>query len=669
MQKPTVEPLPDVSGPAVPSAAQGGANVQSGTVDTPAPQQAQKTASTGETGAYRTAKPENVELPTVPIINLSMQTVADMNGGVLPQTGNALRKQAISRARTKLGLDQSSEIYIPASNVTRNGEEYVLKITRSSLDKMLSPSNGGIVSPESIAVIDNIERIANNGVYFKSEGDRKGRQQIAGYDHLMTTVYIDNQPYSVDMRVRVYDAPAGGENRLYYFTPEEIVTTKKVGANIPTGTLHERTMIQDGAPTLSAPIIADSSAGGNTQSAPNKGDLSAMDTGAISGAAYPKTMTVNGREYTVYQEIPEGWSVNDRAMTAPNGYLFIHNNKSLLGGERKTALMPDKWLQDEMAREKRGTMDAPAPQQAQKTASTGEAGSTAVNTDPTRHTPQEQAVINEYQNAVDASLVAFVNKWKTLKNPDYKKRIRMPIAEVSERAAHDVQSATGIDVTGFEHVLSGNALEHIEKRHGASGRADQSMTDVNDIGRMGYVLENYDSVDLLKNDDGMPRTSTEYANADDTPAPMVQFQKKVNGTYYVVEAVPDSAAHQMRVVSAYMHKNGRSTDQVLNVPQNGPQLTPEAPHGANTSATAPIIADSSAGGNTQSAQAGPESSVGAAQAGFTGDTVRGFCSDRAGSFRSNSLPWNSIQIIKEREYIHTLIIEFFMCRTEGDQHD
>ena len=264
-----------------------------------------------------------------------------------------------------------------------------------------------------------------------------------------------------------------------------------------------------------------------------------------------------------------------------------------------------------------GTVDTPAPQQTRKNASTGEAGSTAVNTDPTRHTPQEQAVINEYQNAVDASLVAFVNKWKTLKNPDYKKRIRMPIAEVSERAAHDVQSATGIDVTGFEHVLSGNALEHIEKRHGASGRADQSMTDVNDIGRMGYVLENYDSVDLLKNDDGMPRTSTEYANADDTPAPMVQFQKKVNGTYYVVEAVPDSAAHQMRVVSAYMHKNGGSTDQVLNVPQNGPQLTPEAPHGANTSATAPIIADSSAGGNTQSAQTGPESSTG----GFGPNTV------------------------------------------------
>ena len=244
-----------------------------------------KTASTGETGAYRAVKPENVEMPTVPIINLSMQTVADMNGGVLPKTGNALRKDAISRARVRLGLDQNGAAYIPASNVVRNGEEYVLKITRSSLDKMLSPSNGGIVSPESIAVIDNIERIANNGVYFKSEGDRKGRQQIAGYDHLMTTVYIDDQPYSVDMRVRVYDAPSGGENRLYYFTPEEIVTTKKVGANIPTGTLHERTMIQDETPTV-APIIADSYAKGNTQYAQNSGGQTGDDGVGAANAGF-----------------------------------------------------------------------------------------------------------------------------------------------------------------------------------------------------------------------------------------------------------------------------------------------------------------------------------------------------------------------------------------------
>ena len=192
---------------------------------------------TGETGTYRAVTPENVELPTVPIINLSMQDVAAQNGGVLPRAGNTMRRDAISRARKRLGLDQNSAVYIPASNVTRNGEEYVLKITRASLNKMLSPASGGQIKPESIVVLDNIERIANNGVWFNSQGDRKGRQQVQGFDHLMTTIYIDGMPYLVDMRVKlVQEAPGRGtDNVLYYFTPEEILTIEKVGTTPPTG--------------------------------------------------------------------------------------------------------------------------------------------------------------------------------------------------------------------------------------------------------------------------------------------------------------------------------------------------------------------------------------------------------------------------------------------------
>ena len=236
-------------------------------------------------GEYRAETPQNVEYPTVPIINLSMQNVADMNGGTLPASGNALRKQAISRARKNLGLDETGTIYIPASNVTRNGEEYILKITRSTLNKMLSPSNGGVVQPESLVVLDNIDRIANNGVYFKSEGDRKGRDQIAGYDHLMTTVYIDNQPYTVDMRVRVYDEKTGGGNTLYYFTPEEIITTKKVDADLPTGTLHERTMIQEAAPT-SISTIPQNEVVGNSDNGSVMDETSVNPESSVGAAAY-----------------------------------------------------------------------------------------------------------------------------------------------------------------------------------------------------------------------------------------------------------------------------------------------------------------------------------------------------------------------------------------------
>ncbi len=93
--------------------------------------QAQKTAPT-EGAEYGAVKPQNVEMPTVPLIELSTKDIPGVKG-VLPQTGESLRKDAIARARNRLGLDQRSTAYIPASNVQRDGNEYVLKITRAYL--------------------------------------------------------------------------------------------------------------------------------------------------------------------------------------------------------------------------------------------------------------------------------------------------------------------------------------------------------------------------------------------------------------------------------------------------------------------------------------------------------------------------------------------------------
>ena len=189
----------------------------------------EKPASTGEAGEYRAVKPENVELPTVPIINLSLKNIPNI-GTNIPKAGNSLRADAIKRARGRLGLDVRSEAYIPASNVMRDGAEYILKITKRSLTKMLSPTNEGVIPIESIVVLDNIERIANNGVWFDGQGDRNMREQIAGFDHLKTTVYIDSVPYLVDIRVKLLEEKGGEgiENVLYYFTPEEIVSIETI---------------------------------------------------------------------------------------------------------------------------------------------------------------------------------------------------------------------------------------------------------------------------------------------------------------------------------------------------------------------------------------------------------------------------------------------------------
>lgn len=270
-----------------------------------------------------------------------------------------------------------------------------------------------------------------------------------------------------------------------------------------------------------------------------------------------------------------------------------------------------------------------------------------INTNPAEHTPEQQRVIEEFQASKDNVIVEFINKWRGLKNQNYKRKIRIPIAEVNERTAADIQSLLGLDVSGYEHALSGGALAHIERRHGTNGQADHSMSNTDNIARMGYVLENYDSVTQMFSKNGKPITSGEYLNADKkTPAPLLQFAKRVDGTYYVVEAVPDTAAKQLRVVSAYMTKAdgvtqapnaqgpgttpyaspasspsavSESTGQLLNM-ANAPQLTSQTPNGANTSATE-SIPQSQAQYNpnfnqNQGRDTGSPESVGAAEAGF-----------------------------------------------------
>lgn len=41
----------------------------------------------------------------------------------------------------------------------------------------------------------------------------------------------------------------------------------------------------------------------------------------------------------IVDKIPEGWIITEGATTAPVGYKWINNNKSMFSGERKTALL------------------------------------------------------------------------------------------------------------------------------------------------------------------------------------------------------------------------------------------------------------------------------------------------------------------------------------------
>ena len=183
---------------------------------------------------------------------------------------------------------------------------------------------------------------------------------------------------------------------------------------------------------------------------------------------------------------------------------------------------------------------------------------------------EEQAVIEAYKDSVNDSLVSAVEATKANPNEFH----RYQISPVSEREEADVSSLLGGDFTGFTNNINTNGIQHILNRHGENGEQDSSMSDVNDIARVGYVLENYDSVEVMKNEDGTIRYSTGYTDKNNAPSPMLRFSKKVNGTYYVAEAVVDNNYKKFWVVSAYINKNGAVT-QVSDA--SAPEITPEAP--------------------------------------------------------------------------------------------
>lgn len=233
-----------------------------------------------------------------------------------------------------------------------------------------------------------------------------------------------------------------------------------------------------------------------------------------------------------------------------------------------------------------------------------DAESTSVNTNPAEHTAVEQRVIDEYQNATDTGLVDFVQR--AAQNPGGTERYTLN--PVSDRAAADIKNITGVDTAGNQTVLEQRMAEHILRRHGENGEADHSMRDLNDLGRIQYVLDNYDSVV----DGG---TSSAYvttkSNGHAGSAKTVIFSKAVNGTYYVVEAVPDTSKRTTYIVSAYMTKNKPTGSSSANVqapastsetsttipvgnptiPQAAPTVNPASPDGTKLSRTVETVRD------------------------------------------------------------------------------
>ena len=157
---------------------------------------------------------------------------------------------------------------------------------------------------------------------------------------------------------------------------------------------------------------------------------------------------------------------------------------------------------------------------------------------------------------------------KRVLDGNYKANEKVYLGTVSDRNAARIQEITGINVDGFRVAIEARQIEHILKRHGAEGTADNSMADISNIARIEYALNNPDSIVLA----GKTSAYVYMRDGKNRKADTVRYEKGIGEkTYYAVQAVADTKAKTLHIVTAFIGEGGykKGTPQFTNAISSG----------------------------------------------------------------------------------------------------
>ena len=171
---------------------------------------------------------------------------------------------------------------------------------------------------------------------------------------------------------------------------------------------------------------------------------------------------------------------------------------------------------------------------------------TQVNDDPAVHTAAQNASIEEYKNGVDPKMAEYVDKVRA-----GEKLEPYVVTKTNDRMRSAMMELTGLEKVGDRTLMDANAVQHITNRHaGGDGSADATMKNSADVARAAYVLNNFDHAYLSKN------RADGYMTRNGKRAPIVIFEKKIDGSHVVVEAVCDTKKNTNYIVTEYLAKSG-----------------------------------------------------------------------------------------------------------------
>ena len=177
---------------------------------------------------------------------------------------------------------------------------------------------------------------------------------------------------------------------------------------------------------------------------------------------------------------------------------------------------------------------------------------------------------DRYQSAdANTDILSMVEK---VGNGNFKANEKVDLGTVSDATATEIQSITGINVKGFKVAIEARQIEHILKDHGKNGTTDRSMANPSDIAKIEFALKDYDDIRPA----GKTQAYTHMVNGKNRTADTVLYEKAIGEkAYYVVQAVPNTKAKTLYIVTAFIGKKGykKEASQLINA--KSPDATSE----------------------------------------------------------------------------------------------
>lgn len=175
------------------------------------------------------------------------------------------------------------------------------------------------------------------------------------------------------------------------------------------------------------------------------------------------------------------------------------------------------------------------------------------NSTKEEYTPEQLKVIRDYEDAVEQKIINFLKK---ARNEEIVYVSPIVVAKMNDAIADYVFEKTGVDTHGNKIILNRNSIKHIDLEHQAGNAKGKSlMTDTN-LSKIGWVLANAEEVVISNEASTATRTKTGKS------APHILLRKRIDGHYYIVEAVSDGKKRNNVIISAFIEERGAERGSV-----------------------------------------------------------------------------------------------------------